>query len=97
MNIVLVIFLAVIALISLAAIFLFKNRVLQMRVVLINGIISFLYVAFMAFGVTMHALNDKFTPQPGIILPLFLLIFNFLAHRSIKHDENLVRSMDRLR
>jgi peptidoglycan/LPS O-acetylase OafA/YrhL len=97
MNIVLIILVAGIALIALVSIFLFKNRVVQMRIVLANCILSALFIGFVIFGVVMHILNDEYKPQPGIILPLFVFIFNFLAHRSIKHDENLVRSMDRLR
>ena len=36
---------------------------------------------------------------PGIkmVVPLLILIFGILAQRGIKHDENLVRSYDRLR
>jgi hypothetical protein len=97
MNIVLVIIIALIALIALVSIFLFKNRLVQMRVVLVNCILSALFIGFMIFGVVMHILNDEYKPQPGVILPFFVFIFNFLAHRSIKHDETLVRSMDRLR
>ncbi|MBP6323730.1 MAG: DUF4293 family protein [Chitinophagales bacterium] len=33
----------------------------------------------------------------GAILPVFILLFNMLAYGSIKSDEALVRSMDRLR
>lgn len=97
MNLLIIISCIFLALISIAAIFLFRNRTLQMRVVLVNGILSVLFIGFITYGVTLHAINDAFRPQPGIIFPLFVMLFNFLAHRSIKHDEILVRSMDRLR
>jgi Domain of unknown function (DUF4293) len=97
MYVVLIIIVALIASIALTSIFLFKNRTVQLRVVLANCILSAIFIGFMIFGVVMHILNDEYKPQPGVILPLFVFIFNFLAHRSIKHDENLVRSMDRLR
>lgn len=97
MNIVLVVIIALIALVDLAAIFLFKNRVNQMRVVSAAIAISLIFLGFMIYGVVRHTLYDDYKPQPGVILPVFVVIFNFLAQRSIKHDENLVRSMDRLR
>ena len=34
---------------------------------------------------------------PGFFLPAIAMVFNILANRFIRRDENLVRSVDRLR
>ncbi len=85
---------AVSALITFITIFLYKNRPLQMRlcrisiifIVCLYAIIGFLYLAKLAV-----------TPLPTLIIPAVALVLNLLAYRSIKKDERLVRSLDRVR
>ena len=91
------IFVHLIAVLAFASIFLFTNRKLQMKVVLLNSLLSLLYMAFLAYGIFQHVGLSNYGFKIGAILPVFIFIFNVLAYAGIKSDENLVRSMDRLR
>ena len=53
---------------------------------------------FMAYN-TLSSLppNGSAQYQAGLALPVVALVFQWLAGRSIRKDEKLVRSMDRLR
>lgn len=86
-----------IAVVAFASIFLFNNRKLQMKVVLLNSLLSVLYIAFLTYGILQHVGWPNYGFKIGAILPIFILIFNMLAYAGIKSDENLVKSMDRLR
>lgn len=89
------------ALISLIAIFLFKNRPLQAKLALLAVLVGVLLLVLAVF-VTKTTLDQ--TPSGGsahfalgLAMPLLAPLFNWLAARSIRKDESLVRSMDRLR
>lgn len=84
--------------VALLTIFLFKNRVLQMRLALLVILILVIGMGLATFLLmpqidSVNNLNIK----PGAIFPILGIIFALLAHRNIKKDENMVRSMDRLR
>lgn len=87
----------IIALIAFASIFLYNNRKNQMKAVLVNIILSVMLIGFFLFGLTQHIGISNYVFKVGAILPVFILLFNMLAYGSIKHDEALVKSMDRLR
>ena len=87
----------VVAVIALLSIFLFNNRKAQMKVVLVNSVLSVVLIGLFIFGITQHIGIKNYIFGVGAILPIFILLFNILAYSSIKADENLVRSMDRLR
>jgi len=86
---------------ALINIFLFKNRPLQLR--LSNLLIVLAILLPLVAGLLMYnegslnnpdvAINDGL----GIYLPIVALITTILAIRFIKKDNNLVKSMDRLR
>ncbi len=89
------------AAVSFAAIFLFKNRPLQGRLAGVSMIVAILLLALLVF--TTKTTIDQ-APEgssvnfaAGLGMPLLALLFNWLATRSIRKDEALVRSMDRLR
>ncbi len=82
------------ALISLADIFLFRNRILQMNVGRLNLL---LILGLIGFGVYTELTDGDFQPFYGALIPLFFFIFNLLAIFAIGKDEKLVKSMDRLR
>lgn len=86
-----------VAVLALISIFLFKNRKTQMKVVLVNIIFSLILIGLFIFGLTQHIGIHNYIFKIGAILPVFVLLFNMLAYGSIKHDEELVKSMDRLR
>ncbi len=93
--------------IAVAAIFLFKNRVLQMRVVAVGFLLNVVYVFLLFFwavdsyGKTVvQALggsNMQVTWFVGAYAPLASIVLLVLAHRGIKKDEATVRAADRLR
>ena len=88
-----------IPILSLIAIFIFKNRKIQMKVVLILIILSI--VLIIALIHVSFRIISKFdaTIIPGIkmILPVLILIISILAYRGIRKDDQLVKSYDRLR
>ena len=87
--------------ISLAAIFLFRNRPLQARLsggAAIASLLLTILCAFVVFQITQQMPEGGKTQYgAGLGLPVLGFIFNWLAVRFIRKDENLVRSMDRLR
>lgn len=85
--------------ITLATVFLYKNRVLQLRMTIFNSILIIgYYLAFLAFMFTIKKdLNASFQIHWALCLPLIALILNYLAIRAIGRDEVLVKAADRLR
>ena len=84
-------------LLLLFAIFLFRNRKLQVNLATVAIIITLAYVAY---GVALW-ISDPASAQSsidfGVTLPILSVIFSVLAARYIRKDEKLVRSADRLR
>ncbi len=79
-------------------IFLFKNRIKQLK----TGKIAIIYwIVWALIFVLICLLTDKsfenLTPSFGSILPFLSIFFIYLANKSIKKDEELVRSIDRIR
>lgn len=103
-----VIFIAL-ALLSAAGIFLYKDRKKQLLLCRLNLIfhilIAFAFLAFYYLGKTMveDALTSKgltgvqFSVDIGFFFLVATIPFLILAIRGIKHDENLVQSLDRIR
>lgn len=91
---------AVAALSAAVAIFLFKNRPIQMRATLLSLIATLalitLAVALLWFDLAGFG-EVRPTPEWGSVLPVAAALLLLLAQRHIKKDEELVRSMDRLR
>lgn len=87
--------------ISLVAIFLFRNRSLQARLsggAAIASLLLAILCAFVVFQIRQQMPEGGSTHfGAGLALPVFGFLFNWLAVRFIRKDENLVRSMDRLR
>lgn len=83
--------------ISLISIFLFRNYTLQMNVIRINIGLCFLLIAGICYYLFVEPVTRISSPGIGLPLPLFALIFNFLALKGVKHDHSLIRSYDRLR
>lgn len=95
------------AAVALLSIFLYRNRVRQMRVVALAFLLNVVYVFLLffwavdAYGKTMvtqmQASDLQVTWQVAAYAPLVSLVFLILAHRGIKKDEAKVRAADRLR
>lgn len=95
--------LALIATVLTGAIFMYKKRALQMRMVSFSMI---MLVAYYIAGIacillTNHNLGlplfSTFRPDVWMGLPLVALILSYLAFRGILKDQLLIKSLDRLR
>lgn len=82
------------AVLALAAIFLFKNRGLQINLSRL-GIVA--VGAGAGLGIYFMLTNAGAQWAYGWALPLLSLAFTLAAIRAIRNDEKLVKSMDRLR
>lgn len=91
--------LSVIVFIAFFSIFLFKKRVLQMRVNLFNIVLMIGYLGLNYFYIhNFHnQMNGKVVYQLVAVFPIISVIFTYLAIRSIGKDEALIRSIDRIR
>jgi hypothetical protein len=95
-NLLLLILTAGVGIASLIAIFLYKNRKMQLRIVLITLLVSLLNLG-LYFGEA-----QKYVPGEGkydltAVFAICIPILLFLAIRGIRKDEKLVKSLDRLR
>lgn len=85
------------AIISLGTIFLFKKRMLQIRLTIFSSVLLIgYYMALVAF-IFMMTEDTTFSASWTVCLPLVALILNWLAIRGIGADEALVKAYDRLR
>ena len=96
------IFLVIISLIfTVAAIFLYKNRLLQIRLCAFNMLanIVLIMVIFFFYAAKIKSMThiDPEYNYSGMILPLISIVFLILSNRAIRKDEALVKSADRLR
>lgn len=91
---------AVAGALPLAAIFLFKNRSVQMRLAtfsIIAALIGSILTVVFYLQAGLNTGKVAIHPGLGIYLPVAALLFTFLAYRYVNKDEKLVRSADRLR
>lgn len=91
---------AIISIIALVSIFLYKNRILQIRLSIFNALLMVGFYGFFAFLIwTVKGQMEGASMSVKIALsfPVISLILDYLAIRNIGADEALVRSLDRLR
>ena len=97
---------AVITLISFISIFLYRKRVLQMRLTIFNLLIKvgFYLLVFLVYRPSfIEAIVDtnqdwlSMSITPWLAFPIVAMIFDYLAYRGIAVDEKTIRFMDRLR
>jgi len=92
-------FTSIIAIMAIVAIFLYKNRKMQIR--LCYGMLVafvFIYIFYFIFKWQNFSFTELFGHvRYTFIFPLISIILVYLAIRGIKKDEKLVRSLDRLR
>ena len=89
-----------IIILAITAIFLFKNRRLQLKLTRINILLNLILIIAVFVGYSRYIqsvikVEEQF--KTGAFLPLISLVFLVLAYRGIKKDEELIRSADRLR
>lgn len=93
----LIIFIGIITLLHVIVSFLYKKRILQIRLLIFNIILLlglfglFFYFTYSGFD------GAKVAFKIPVAFPVVAIILDWLAIRSIGKDEALVRSMDRIR
>lgn len=90
------------ALVALYEIFQYKNRLTQMRLGMLNSLLlagvlgaCFYYASFV--GEELIDPTTRGNYHAGFYLPVLAMLLNALSNRFIRRDEQLVRSVDRLR
>lgn len=101
-TILLLVVLGLITLMAFVAIFLYKRRKVQVRLIMFGLLLNIVYLALIFFYYVpeLEALTQTsadYIREPGIYLPIASIVFLILANRFIMKDEKLIRSADRLR
>lgn len=86
------------ALASIACIFLFKNRQLQFVLNRINILINLFLLGVLIY-LSQTLSGEALVSEKGIgmFFPIIVILLLVIANRAIKKDEDLVKSVDRLR
>ena len=76
----------------------FKNRKTQFVINRLNMILNVFLLGFFVYR-SLNLSGEALVSEKGIgmLIPVFSIIFLVLANRAIKKDEDLVKSVDRLR
>ena len=86
------------AALSLISIFMFKNRKSQFMLGRLNIILNlFLLGLFVYQSLNVSGESNVSEKGIGIFLPIISIVLLVLANKAIKKDEDLVKSVDRLR
>lgn len=85
------------AVLAFVTIFLFKRRMLQIRLTIFSTILLLGYYGTLVAFVLMLKEGATFSPSWTVCLPAVGIILNWLAIRAIGKDEVLVKAYDRLR
>ncbi|WP_207495449.1 DUF4293 domain-containing protein [Aridibaculum aurantiacum] len=89
-----------VGLIAATAIFLYKNRPMQMRLCFFGLLGSIALIALEVLRLDNFKTDYQVatgTYAWGSLLPIFLIVFFILAWRGVRKDQKLIKSMDRLR
>ncbi len=85
----------------LIAIFLFKNRSAQKKILWLHIMLCLLMVLFFWMAkdafINVDPAYERTQYGFGVAVPVFSLIFDILAYRGIRKDEKLIKSADKLR
>ena len=94
-----IILLVILVGISFFSIFLYKKRVLQMRLNSLNIFLMLGYLGLNYYYIQNFSkqLNGVVSYQIAAIFPFIAAVLTYLAIRAIGKDEALIRSMDRIR
>ena len=90
-------FLGLITLLNFSIIFLFKKRILQIRVTVFTIILLFGLLALLFYFIYISFENASIAFKIPLAFPLVAVILDYLAIRGIGKDEALIRSMNRIR
>lgn len=86
------------ALLSIVTIFLFKNRQLQFVMGRLNILTNLILLGVLIYvSLTLPGEASVSEKGIGMFVPVLAILLLFFANRAIKKDEDLVKSVDRLR
>ncbi|WP_272022867.1 DUF4293 domain-containing protein [Olleya namhaensis] len=87
------------AVLALISIFSYKNRKSQFMLGRLNQILNLILLGFFVYRTLTASgeASDVSEKGVGIFLPVISIVFLILSNRAIKKDEDLVKSVDRLR
>jgi len=87
------------AFLALVSIFNFKNRKSQFMLGRLNIILNLILLGFFVYRILNTSGEAQSVSEKGvaIFLPVISIVFLALANKAIKRDEDLVKSVDRLR
>ena len=85
------------SLLSVFAIFLYKNRLLQIKMAYIVLLCIVIHIAAAAFYMNVFVPMLSFLLSSALMLPVAAILLDVLAITRIRKDENLVKSLDRIR
>lgn len=86
------------AALSFISIFLFNNRKLQFVLGRVNILLNFILLGFFVYWSLMLPGEMEISEKGiGMFIPVLSIVFLVLANTAIKKDEDLVKSVDRLR
>ena len=86
------------AVLALLSIFMYKNRQLQFVLGRLNIILNFFLLGFFVYQ-SLNLSGETSVSEKGIgmFLPIVSIVLLVFANKAIKKDEDLVKSVDRLR
>ncbi|SDB67216.1 protein of unknown function [Flavobacteriaceae bacterium MAR_2010_188] len=86
------------ALLSLISIFSYKSRKSQFMLGRLNIILNFILLGLFVYR-SLNLSGEMLVSEKGIgiLIPIVSIVFLVLANKAIKKDEDLVKSVDRLR
>ena len=86
------------AVLAFVCIFLFKNRKNQFVINRLNIILNLFLLGFFVYrSLNLSGETEVSEKGIGMLIPIVSIVFLVIANRAIKRDEDLVKSVDRLR
>lgn len=90
------------ALLSLVQIVMYKKRKVQINLGVYSMVLNVLYLGLLVYYMTSvlnHSVSGdvQVSHKYPLIFPVISLVFSYLAIRNIRKDDDLVKSLDRLR
>lgn len=86
------------AILSLISIFKYKNRKQQIGINRLNIVVNFYLLGIIVYYLLMLPGESQISEKGiGVFIPIIAIVLLALANKSILKDENLVKSVDRLR
>ncbi|QDO92637.1 DUF4293 family protein [Formosa sediminum] len=86
------------AVLALVSIFMYSNRKLQFVLGRLNIILNFFLLGFFVYqSLNLSGETNVSEKGIGMFLPIISIVLLVLANKAIKKDEDLVKSVDRLR